>query len=59
MRLDFGSLCYSKRTNILRNIKSCKVVESTLDETLEKVFDLYVKSKLSNCASISTLLEIN
>lgn len=53
MRLDFGSLCYSKRTNILRNIKSCKVVESTLDETLEKVFDLYVKSKLSNCARAS------
>ncbi|MEK5755683.1 hypothetical protein [Acinetobacter variabilis] len=53
IRLDFGSLCYSKRTNILRNIKSCKVVESTLDETLEKVFDLYVKSKLSNCARTS------
>src|SRR5690606_5049765 len=53
IRLDFGALCYSKRTHILRKINSCKVVESTLDETLETVFDLYVKSKLSTCSRTS------
>ena len=51
--LDFGALCYSKRTGVLVKTHSCNVVESTLDTTLESVFDLYVKSKLGNCARTS------
>ena len=39
--MDFGSLCYSKREVADAKTHACKVVASTLDTTLEKVFDAY------------------
>lgn len=51
--LDLGAFCYSKRTNFIKKVSSCKVVESTLDKTLESVFDIFIKSKLSKCARTS------
>lgn len=52
-RFDFGALCYSKRTNLKIKSGCCQVIESSLDLVLEKVFGLYVKNKLANCAKTS------
>lgn len=51
--MDFGSLCYSKREVADAKTHACKVVASTLDTTLEKVFDTYVRAKLSTIAATS------
>ena len=51
--MDFGALCYSKRTRADSKTHASKVVVSTLDTTIEKVFDLFTKSKLSTISPAS------
>lgn len=52
--LDFGSLCYKNKTKAEYLTHAARVVELSLDKTLEAVLDRFIRSKLSNCASITT-----
>ncbi|WP_182003002.1 hypothetical protein [Acinetobacter lactucae] len=51
--LDYGSLCYKNKTKVNNQTHAAKVVELSLDKNLEAVFDLFIRSKLSRCASIT------
>ncbi len=51
--MDFGALCYAKRTIADSKTHASKVVISTLDPTIEKAFDLFAKSKLSTISPSS------
>lgn len=52
--LDFGALCFRKKTATHIKTHACKVVLSTLDKNLETTFNLFMRSKLSICAATST-----
>ena len=51
--LDFGSLCYKNKTKADNLTHAARVVELSLDKTLEAVLDRFIRSKLSYCASIT------
>jgi len=50
---DFGAICYKKKTKADKVTHTSRVVHSTLDKTLEAVFDIFIRNKLSTCAPIT------
>ena len=51
---DFGSICYQSKTVANNKSHACKVVASTLVESLLPIFDKYTRKKLSQCSANST-----
>lgn len=51
--IDIGSLCYKNKTAANNQTHAARVVELSLDKTLEDVFDRFIRRKLANCAPIT------